>query len=930
MSGESFAAALRHAGGLCRCRDRHEGRATEHLAAEAGEGGAVSSASGKPFAFPGTQRVYERDRPFEIEHLAIDLALDVPAKAVEGQTTIRARRIDAAAEWLRLDAIAFSIRSIEIDGRPARFTYDDATIAIAIPRDRDRFEIAIGYRAVPKRGLYFLEPDEHVRDRPRQVWSQCQDEDARHWIPCHDKPHVKQTTEMRVRVPAGWTALSNGALVSREGSREGETFHWKQARPHPTYLITLVAGEFAELVEEGTKLPITYLVPKGREADGWRTFRRTPAMIALFEEKTGVPFPWEKYAQVVVADFIFGGMENTSATTMYEHIMLDARAALDVEMDGLVAHELAHQWFGDYVTCRDWSEGWLNEGWATYMELVWRDEGRAVGDDLPWEGYGRDEYDYALKGELDIYLMEDAGRYRRPIVCRDYEQPIDLFDRHLYQKGALVLHAIRRLVGDEPFWRGVRSYLAAHAFGSVETRDFQRALEAASGRSLDRIFDLYVHGAGHPEFEVVVDHEPGSAHVVVSIKQTQKHEDPTRLYRGPLVIEIVEGGGARRETLEIRAARDAFVLSVRGRPEQVVVDPDGDLLATFDLKVPSDLLRAQLRRGSSARVRWTAAIALGRRDEPATITALADALADDGEFWGVRAEAAEALGAIKGEAAFAALRTHVALKNPRIRRAVARALGKFRRGDAVELLRPIALADDSYLVQSDAARALGSTRQAAAYETLVELLDRKAWADCVRSGAAEGLASLRDERAIPHLTARTAYGHEGPGRRACLLSLAKLDTSRKTRELLEDRLDDVDVFVRISAVRGLEILGDPKARSALAARLEKEDAGPARRRIREALRDLAGSRQDEVRKLRDEIEKLRDDGHELRLRLAKLESKLGEQTPEPTERPRAAAAKTPTKKGKSPKTVAAKGKKPKGLGRAAAAALDRTPFRSGR
>jgi aminopeptidase N len=872
---------------------------------------------------PGTSRVYERDRPFAIEHIALDLALDVPGHAVEGTARLRIRRVDATAKALRLDAIAFDIRSVTLDKAKVRFDYDDVALTIDVPNDASDFEVIVSYRCKPKRGLYFLEPDEHVRDRPRQVWSQCQDEDARHWIPCHDKPHVKQTSELRVSVPKGWRTLSNGVLLestAKEDERgERATFHWKQEQPHASYLITFVAGEFTELTEKDTRIPITYLVPKGREVDGRRTFGRTPLMIALFEKKTGVQYPWPKYAQVVVHDFIFGGMENTSATTMYEHILLDERAAQDVDMDGLVAHELAHQWFGDYVTCRDWSEGWLNEGWATYMELVWKEEGADPNNDLPYETFGRDDYDYALKGELDIYLAEDAGRYRRPIVFRDYDSPIDLFDRHLYQKGALVLHVLRRTVGDGPFWRAVNGYLKKHAFGSVETRDFQRALEGESGKSLDRIFDTFVHGSGHPELEVSLEHSDGQ--LIVSVRQTQKVDEHTKLFDGQLTIDIVSDGKRRRENIRVHATKDSFVFNVAERPLHVAIDPEGDLLGTIDLKLPSDMLRHQLRNGATARVRWTAAIALGKRDEPKTIEALTATLRDEKEFWGARAEAAEALGEVRGKEAFAVLASALAIKNPKVRRAVSRGLGKFRTSAAAEALKPIALSDESYLVQADAARALGSTRQTGMFDTLVEVLDRKSWADVVRGGAADGLANLRDERAVPHLTSRTTYGHESPGRRACMLALARLDTSRKTRELLEDRLDDSDVFVRITAIRGLEALGDVKSRAPLQARLEKDDAGTVRRRIKEALRDLTATREGEVKRLREEVEKMRDESHDLKQRLAKLEARLGEKPPaeKPEPEPKATRIKPTPSRGKPQK-------KPKGVARAAAAALKRTPI----
>jgi aminopeptidase N len=888
MSGSTFAASLRHASGLCRCRSHGEARAESAL----GAGG------GRPFALPGTTRKYERDVPFAIEHIALDLALDVPGKSIGGTATLRVRRIDARATALRLDAVAFAIAAVELieagKSKPLPFTYDDETLRIEVGDRPGVLELRVRYRATPKRGLYFLAPDDDVPTRPTQVWSQCQDEDARAWFPCHDKPHVKQTTELRIRVPKGWFALSNGVLAQRTDDGDATVFHWKQEKAHPSYLVTLAAGTFATLHAEGPRgLPLAYHVAPGKEDEARRSFARTGEMIALFEKRTGVAFPWAKYDQIVVSDFIFGGMENTSATTMYEYILLDERAALDVDMDGLVAHELAHQWFGDLVTCRDWSEGWLNEGWATYMELVWKDEGSDP------TGAGRDEYDYAVKGELDVYLAEDGGRYRRAIVHRDYDAPIDIFDRHLYQKGGLVLHALRRAIGDEAFWGGTRAYLEKHAYGVVESRDFQRALEAASGRSLDRIFDAYVHGAGHPELEVSVDHEPGehgaAGHVVVGVRQTQKLDELTKLYDGPLTIEICEAGKPRRVVVHVESARDTFALRTDVRPDYVAIDPDFDLLATIELKAPADMLRKQLESGSRARVRWSAAIALAKRDDQQTIDALGGRLADEREFWGVRAEAAEALGEIRGEAALGHLRAATKARHPKVRRAVARALGRFRVSSAAEALLPLAKADPSYLVEGEAARALGATRIGAHFDLLVQLLDRPAWADSVRAGAADGLAALRDDRAVPHLVARTAYGQPSQGRRACLVALARLDASRKTRELIEERLDDVDVFVRISAIRALETLGDPKSRGALSARLAREDAPTVRRRLREALRDLSAGRDGEVRRLRDELDKLRDESQELRARLAKVEGKI-----DGAAKPKAEKAPAARKKSKAP------------------------------
>jgi aminopeptidase N len=820
----------------------------------------------RPFAPAGGRRHFERDRPFLPRHLALDLALDVERRSIEGRAALRFERLDPAARWLELDAVGFALGAVTLDAgdgaRAPEHAYDGRALSVAVPAGAREFVVEVHYRATPRRGLYFLEPDEHVRDRPRQVWTQCQDEDARHWVPCVDRPNVKQTSELRARVPEGWSALSNGRLLAHEREGAAEVFHWQTSRPHASYLLTLVAGEFAVLeAGEVDRVPVSYWVPKGRERDARLSLGETPAMMRHFAALVGTPFPWEKYAQAVVSDFVFGGMENTSATTLHEHALLDDRARIDNTAEDLVAHELAHQWFGDYVTCRDWGHGWLNEGFATLFEHV--DRERRLGPD---------EYDYGLKGDQENYLAEARGRYRRPVVCRDYDAPVELFDRHLYEKGGLVLHLLRRELGDEPFWRGVGEYLRRHAFGLVETRDLARALEDASGKSLERFFEQWVYRAGHPELAVRVEHDPEAGLLLAHVAQALgPGEAPFAL---ALELDVSEAGGApRRECLRVERADETFALPCRARPAFVVVDPRHRVLGDLKVDAPADLLRRQLAGAPTARGRWLAAQGLARHDDPRTHDALRAALHHGGAFWGVRAEAAHALGALRTPEALATLCASTGLAHPKVRRAVAAALGSFRRPEAAEALRPLALGDESYAVEAEAAKALGATRQPLAFDVLVELLDRPSWAELVRAGAVEGLAKLRDERALPHLLALTRYGQPGRARRAATRALASFAPDRRAREAAEALLDDVDPHVRHDAAVALGEIGDPLARAALARSVEREGDGRVRRRAREALAELAAARPDPAA-AREELEGLRAEVRELRARLAKLESRL--------------------------------------------------------
>jgi aminopeptidase N len=674
--------------------------------------------------------------------------------------------------------------------------------------------------------------------------------------------------------------------------------------PHPSYLLTLVAGEFDEVEETARRgaggslggkggrgsprdtVTLSYLVPKGRLEEGLRTFARTPNMVEYFGALTGTPYPWNKYAQVVVSDFIFGGMENTTATTMYEHILLDARAAIDVTSDDLIAHELAHQWFGDYVTCRDWSEGWLNEGFATFFEHVWREKLK-----------GRDEYDHGIKADLEAYLNEATGRYRRPIVCQDYDAPLDLFDRHLYEKGGLVLHTLRIELGDALFWKGVALYLERHARGVVESRDLMRAMEEVSGRSLGRFFEQALYKPGHPQCDVQVSWEKKV--LTISAKQHQSTSDGVPAHFDfPLTIEIHAEGEegrrrgssltspdlrtpsiGRREKLQVTQKIDSFAVPCETRPAFVVVDPEMRILGEVHVKAPNDMLRAQLVKAPTARGRWLAAEALSTSDDPVTIAALAARLADDDEMWVVRSECAEALGRIRADEAFAALARAATAKHPKVRRAVAAALGRFRTAEAEDVIRPRALSDASYLVEAEAARSLGKTKRADAFEVLIEAAARTSWADVVALGAIDGLAALRDERATSHLLSWTKYGRPTRVRRAAILALPKIDDGRKTREALEDLLGDSDPHLRIDVARALGEIGDVKARGALRDQLEIDLDPRVRRRLREVLRDLGGETKKASDQMKDDLEKLQTDHATLKARLASLEARMSDGQP---------------------------------------------------
>jgi aminopeptidase N len=861
----------------------------------------------REFALPGARARYSPDRVCDIRHLKLEVSLDLEARRISGTCTLGLSPVVTGPTWLRLDAVELEIGGVRRGDRPLAHRHDGKILEVDLGEVAvgEEFDLAVEYAGQPRRGLYFIGPDEAYPKKPIQVWTQGQDEDSRFWFPCFDNPSEKATSEVIASVPARFFALSNGQLVSDTTNGDRRTFHWRMDVPHSCYLITLAAGELSEVSEEwaGPSGPVevTYYVAPDREEDARRTLGRTPEMLSLFSRLFGVPYPYGKYAQVCVADFIFGGMENTTATTLTDVILYDERAALDFDADALVAHELAHQWFGDLLTCRSWGEGWLNEGFATYAEYLWREAHE-----------GRDAADLELDEWGEQYFGEDSSRYRRIVATNIYDEPIEIFDHHLYEKGGRVLHMLRQVLGDEAFFRAIQHYLTKHRYGTVETRDLARAVEEATGRRLDWFFDQWIsRGAGHPELEVTCEWDSARSLVALTVKQTHKVDGSTPLFRLPIFVELADPSGDRRRVaFEAHEAQHTFYIASAAEPAQVIFDPGKTLLVRLKTEKPQPLWIAELHGAHLATDRVHAARELARRGGASVMDALVQALGAD-PSWIVRAAAADGLGKLRGEGARDALVSAVATtEHPRARRAVVRALGNFR-GDrmvAATLARVVEHGDPSYFVEAEACLALGRTRSEQAPALLRMAAERDSFIDVIRGHAYRGLAEARDETALPLLMAGTEYGRVSHGRRAALGAVAELVKGRRdraerdVRERAEELLRDADFRVQSAALEALAVLGDLASLGALHALIDRELDGRLRRRAREIVRDIGEGRGPtaEVSALRDELDRLRGEVATLRERVERVAAATSELEPAEDQRaakPRAKAKPKPKGKG---------------------------------
>jgi aminopeptidase N len=840
----------------------------------------------RAFALPGARLHYGPDKSVEVEHIDLHLEPDLERQRLDGICTTTVRALDEPVDRLVLDALEFEVLAAERDGMPLPFEHRDGRLELRFEpaiRPGEKIAFRVTYRVqTPRYGLFFVEPTPEYPNKLRHAWTQSQDENARYWFPCLDYPHAKQTTSATIVVPKGLFALSNGRLERRKESADRTTFTYEQNVPHSTYLMTMVVGPFVEVEQRSAGangVPVWYYVLPGREADGERSFGNTPRMIELLEERIGTPYPYARYSQIAVGDFIFGGMENTTATTQTARTLHDARAHLDFSSDPLVAHELAHQWFGDLLTCRDWSHAWLNEGFATFFETIWREA------DL-----GYDEYLYDVFVCLETYLDEQQKRYSRPIVYNRYRAPIELFDRHLYQKGAVVLHMLRGELGESRFWRSIGHYVRANARRNVETIDFIRAIEESTGRNMRGFFDQWVFRAGHPVLEVNVAWDAQRKVATLTIDQKQKIDEDHPVFVFETDVGFVNAAephartdfgpgpleGERRIHIRIERPHETIAIPFDTEPSLVRFDPGSFVLADVTYTFSPAFAAAVLQGDPDPISRIRAARALAKDGSKSAQEAIADAFEAE-RFWGVLEAAATALGSTKAPWASEILVRALHHAHPKVRRAVAAALGNFRDSSVADALLPLAREDESYFVRAAALMSLGRTRDSRAFDVLVAALDEHSWNSVVESGAARGLAELADIRALDRVLNASMLGREEGLRRNVAAALGRIgELVEEARTRVVDRLielvDDPMFLVRLAAVAAAESLEDPRllpaleriAISAVDGRLRR-DAADAAMRVREAqkvptqvsaLRSDLDTLREDYRKLQDQIETL--------------------------------------------------------------------------
>ncbi|SEP73766.1 M1 family aminopeptidase [Neolewinella agarilytica] len=564
-------------------------------------------------------------RTHDLLHTRLDLRFDWAKEQVIGKATLKLTPYFRPSAKLVLDAKGFEFKSIKMaSGKELSYDYGGEKQQVTIALDRqykrgEEYTIVIDYTAIPAesggsaaitsdKGLFFINPRGEEGDKPRQIWTQGETENNSRWFPTIDKPNERTTQEMYVTVADEYETLSNGSLINQTKNADGtRTDYWKMDLPHAPYLFALIVGDF-DIVEDQdwNGIPVNYYMEKGWKDHAKDIYPYTREMLSFFSDVTGVSYPWPKYSQVAVRDYVSGAMENTSAVIFGEFMHGTKRDLIDVETnEKIVAHEMFHHWFGDYVTCESWSNLTLNEGFANYSEYLWMEE-----------KHGRDAADFHMLNERSGYFGSVNRGEPHELIWYDYDDKEDMFDAHSYNKGGAVLHMLRHYVGDDAFFTSLKHYLTENQYSAVEVDELRMAFEETTGEDLNWFFDQWFLKAGHPALSLDTDYADGKVTLTVEQTQETEHNVPA-IFRIPVEVDIYTNGSTtpNRQIITVDQRKQTFTFDSPVKPDVVIFDPNHQLLAQFNYIKSAEELAAQFKAAPNLIDRYLVLQRLSTKEE---------------------------------------------------------------------------------------------------------------------------------------------------------------------------------------------------------------------------------------------------------------------------------------------------------------------------
>jgi aminopeptidase N len=522
-------------------------------------------------------------------HTKLDVRFDYTNQFLNGKEWITLQPHFYPTDSLRLDAKGMDIKQVSlVNGQqlvPLKYSYDNNSLLIKLDRNyvaKEQYTVYLDYTAKPNllkvqgsaaindaKGLYFINPDERMPNKPRQIWTQGETEASSAWFPTIDRPNQKTTAEISMTVLDNYVSLSNGALSNQQKNSDGtRTDTWKMDLPHAPYLFMMAVGDFKIYQDKYNNIPVDYYLEPKYAPYAKDIFGKTPAMMDFYSKTLGVPYPWNKYAQIVCRDYVSGAMENTSATLHGEHVQKTKRELLDDNQEGTIAHELFHQWFGDLVTAESWSNLTMNESFATFGEVIWREH----------DG-GKDRGDKSRFEKLQSYLKSTKNGKSPTLARYYYHDKEDMFDNISYAKGSLILYALKEQMGDEAFYQSLKKYLTDNSFKTGEPQQLRLAMEEVTGKDWAPYFNQWYYQGGHPILRITTRN--GENSIILNVAQIQ--DSTVQTFQLPLAVDIYTKNGKIRQTFQLNKRNAQFMIPLPAAVEFIDIDPEKTLVGQIQI-----------------------------------------------------------------------------------------------------------------------------------------------------------------------------------------------------------------------------------------------------------------------------------------------------------------------------------------------------------
>lgn len=780
----------------------------------------VAAATAAPTFGPEAPYQVAPSRNFDELHMKLDLDVDLAGRTIAGSVTHTIKALRPDVSRITLDCVDLTVTNVTLPGNSpvkvaewSQFTALDRhqsgiTIVLDPPaKYGQELSLRVEYHGSPTYGLFFIEPEGGTANRRLEAWSQGEGENNRDWIPCFDYPNDKATYEGVFRVAKGQFALSNGVLEKQLDLGDKTEYHWVLDTPQATYLIMLAAAEYEIHRDNWRGNELLYLVPPGTgEETVQRCYGKTPDMLSFFTDTIGIDYPFHKYAQVVVQDFIVGGMENTTSVVMNERSLFDESTQLTRDADSLISHEMAHMWWGDMVTMREWNDIWLNEGFATYFEKLW------MQHDL-----GDDAFRIAMADTHDEVVSRDK-RDPTPMVVDFFNRTGGRSNSNPYVKGSSILHMLRHQLGDELFFNVLRTYGNEHKYDFAATSDLMQAVKEVTGENLDWFFEQWVYMAGHPDLTVSKRWDPGTGVLTLNVKQTQKVDGLVPLFRLPIDVEVTTDKAVKQFGLLVSKDDEDFHFKVDGEPKMVIFDKGDWTLKTLNFPKTKAELLYQLEHGDATSQRQAIADLAKYRADADVIAAMQGVVNSDRDYHlrsdavGIFTEFPDAPRVALLKAALAADDAHVRLK--------ATGVGAMAKGNAEveQQLRTMLDNDPSCQVRAQCVSSLVSMRSSLAHDACIDALGQESDRWEIRSAGLHGLDTLNSQDDLELIKPYCERGNSRWYRHDAMHVYANLvrrskdeDVKQGAEKFLVAMLTDSNQRTRQEAISVLEALGEKSA-----------------------------------------------------------------------------------------------------------------------